>query len=79
MKCSRSCVEWNTVDRTLCDSRNLIRYITDTDALDIVVHELYHLKHPNHSPTYWRFVKREIPDYDRCRQWLRVHEGELVI
>jgi predicted metal-dependent hydrolase len=45
----------------------------------VVVHELCHLKHPNHSPNYWRFVKREIPDYDRCRQWLRVHEGELVI
>jgi predicted metal-dependent hydrolase len=45
----------------------------------VVVHELCHLKHPNHSPTYWRFVKREIPDYDRCRQWLREHEGELVI
>ena len=45
----------------------------------VVVHELCHIKHPNHSPEYWRFVKREVPDYDICRQWLRVHAGELVI
>ena len=68
-----------------CSSRGEISYnwriiIAPHHIVDyVVVHELCHLKHPNHSPTYWRFVKREIPDFDRCRQWLRMHEGELVI
>jgi predicted metal-dependent hydrolase len=45
----------------------------------VVVHELCHLKHPNHSPAYWKSVKREISTYEVCRQWLRVHTGGLVI
>ena len=45
----------------------------------VVVHELCHLKHPNHSPAYWKSVKSEIPDYEVCRQWLKEHARELVI
>ena len=45
----------------------------------VVVHELCHLKHPNHSPTYWRSVKRVIPEFADFRKWLRDHESELVI
>ena len=45
----------------------------------VVVHELCHLKHPNHSPAYWKSVKHEISDYEVCRQWLKEHGTELVI
>ena len=45
----------------------------------VVVHELCHLKHPNHSPRYWKSVKREISDYEERRQFLRVHSEELQI
>ena len=45
----------------------------------VVVHELCHLKHPNHSPAYWRSVKREIPDYEVCRRWLKEHATELAV
>ena len=68
-----------------CSSKGEISYnwriiIAPHHIVDyVVVHELCHLKHLNHSPTYWRSVKTEIPDYDSCRQWLRIHEGELVI
>ena len=72
-------MEWNIFVKIHCDSRNYGRYIADLDALDVVVHELCHVKHPNHSPEYSRFVKREVPDYAICKQWLRVHAGELVI
>ena len=44
-----------------------------------VVHELCHMQHPNHSPAYWKSVKREISDYEISRQWLKVHADELVI
>jgi predicted metal-dependent hydrolase len=45
----------------------------------VAVHELCHLKHANHSPAYWKSVKREIPDYETCRQWLKAHASELVV
>lgn len=45
----------------------------------VVVHELCHLKHPNHSPAYWNSVKRVIPDYKEYRQWLKKHVRELQI
>ena len=45
----------------------------------VVVHELCHLEHPNHSPAYWKSVTREVSDYDVCRQWLKIHAGELAI
>ncbi len=45
----------------------------------VVVHELGHLKHLNHSRAYWQLVQREIPYYDSCRKWLRAHAGELIV
>ncbi len=68
-----------------CSSRGDISYnwriiIAPHRIVDyVVVHELCHLKHPNHSPAYWRSVKREMPDYNECRQWLKMHACELVI
>ena len=45
----------------------------------VVVHELLHLEHPNHSPAYWRSVKRAFPDYALCRQWLRTNTNKLMV
>ena len=68
-----------------CSSKGEISYnwrviIAPHHIVDYVVeHELCHLKHPNHSPAYWKSVKREISDYGVCRQWLKEHAQELVI
>ncbi|WP_298443800.1 SprT family zinc-dependent metalloprotease [uncultured Ferrimonas sp.] len=45
----------------------------------VVVHELGHLKHHDHSPQFWREVERVIPDYAECREWLRENSGRLVL
>ena len=37
----------------------------------VVVHELCHLRHMNHSPAYWKSVKQVFPDYLVCRKWLK--------
>lgn len=40
----------------------------------VVAHELAHLKHYNHSAAFWRLVESQIPDFEKCRLWLRRHQ-----
>lgn len=37
----------------------------------VVVHELSHLRHMDHSPRFWRTVETLVPDYNRLRAELR--------
>jgi predicted metal-dependent hydrolase len=37
----------------------------------VVVHELCHLKHHDHSPAFWKSVARVVPDYLECKEWLK--------
>lgn len=37
----------------------------------VVVHELAHLRHFNHSPAFWQLVASAMPDYATHRAWLR--------
>lgn len=39
----------------------------------VVVHELAHLKQMNHSKTFWKEVEKILPDYKRCREWLKLN------
>lgn len=34
----------------------------------VIIHELCHLKHMNHSASYWRLVKSFVPDYRRIER-----------
>ncbi|WP_280770076.1 M48 family metallopeptidase [Salipaludibacillus daqingensis] len=45
----------------------------------LLVHELAHLKHPNHSKEFWRLVRSIIPDYEQRKEWLRVNGPRLTI
>ncbi|MDW7650562.1 MAG: SprT family zinc-dependent metalloprotease [Bacillota bacterium] len=40
-------------------------------AIDyVIVHELCHLEHLNHSKDFWQKVKHVLPDYAEQRKWL---------
>ncbi|WP_210490343.1 M48 family metallopeptidase [Rufibacter aurantiacus] len=43
----------------------------------IVVHELAHLLHPNHSEAFWNEVDKVLPDYRERKEWLRVNGAEM--
>jgi predicted metal-dependent hydrolase len=38
----------------------------------VIVHELCHLKEFNHSQNFWNLVAREIPEYKKIRNELRM-------
>ncbi|MBM7556838.1 M48 family metallopeptidase [Halanaerobacter jeridensis] len=45
----------------------------------LVVHELAHLKYPNHSKEFWQLVEAVIPNYEEKQEWLRVNGRQLSI
>ena len=50
------------------------------DILDyVVVHELAHLVHHNHSKLFWRFVQTHYPSFSQARLWLRKQGANLKI
>ena len=38
----------------------------------VLLHELMHLRQPNHSRRYWRLVEQVCPDFRAAEKWLRV-------
>lgn len=45
----------------------------------VIVHELAHKIHPNHSPWYWSLVEHLMPDYKVRREYLKNHGHEWVL
>ncbi len=37
----------------------------------IVVNEMCHMVHMNHSKEFWHLLKRVLPDYEQRKSWLR--------
>lgn len=54
--------------------------IADHRIVDyVVIHELCHIIHHNHSPAYWQLVGEHMPDYPECREWLKIQGLHLDI
>lgn len=43
----------------------------------VIVHELCHLKHMDHSPAFWHWVESVMPDYRKHRKWLKENGWQL--
>lgn len=41
----------------------------------VVVHELCHRKHMNHSAAFYAEVERVFPEYRKCQKWLKENGG----
>lgn len=44
----------------------------------VMLHELAHLAHPNHSARFWRRVAEMCPGWKDAEKWLRRHGKELL-
>ena len=51
-----------------------------TSVIDyVIIHELAHLEHKNHSKNFWNSIKVMYPNYERAKNWLKQNEGTLSI
>lgn len=66
-----------------CSSRGTLSFnyrliFAPPGVLDyVVVHELCHLTHMNHSKDFWHLVAYIMPEYKQYKNWLRDHGQEL--
>ena len=44
----------------------------------VVVHELAHLRHMNHSPKFWALVSQYCPNYKQHAAWLKANQGLIA-
>jgi predicted metal-dependent hydrolase len=45
----------------------------------VVIHELCHLTHMDHSPAFWKMVEGIDPDFKEHRKWLKDNAESLVL
>lgn len=68
-----------------CSAKNDIRYnwrviLGPLEAIDyLVVHELCHITHKNHSARFWQMVASKIPDYKMRRALLRTMDVSFTL
>ncbi len=66
-----------------CSSRGIVTFswrllMAPIEIIDyVVVHELAHLIHPNHSLKFWQTVETIKPDYKKAKAWLKINENSL--
>lgn len=44
----------------------------------VLLHELMHVKQPDHSRSFWRLVEAVCPDFRDAERWLKVHGRGLL-
>lgn len=45
----------------------------------LIIHELCHLQHHNHSPAFWQCVRAALPEFKSAQQWLKQHGYKLEL
>jgi len=57
---------------------NWLLYMAPKPVIEyVVVHELCHLIHHNHSKKYWSLVKKIFPEYKKMSEWLKYNSNIL--
>ncbi|MBA6335967.1 M48 family metallopeptidase [Colwellia sp. BRX8-7] len=66
-----------------CNSRSELSFssllaMTPKWIIDyVIVHELCHLRHMNHSTNFWQLVALNYPNYASAKTWLKSHQNQL--
>lgn len=70
---------WGSCSSTGNLSFNCLLMLAPAEVMDyVIIHELCHRRHMDHSPAFWSLVEQYCPDYKKHRRWLR-EEGDIYI
>jgi len=70
---------WGSCSRKGNLNFNCLLMLTPSEVIDyVVVHELCHLRQPNHSKKFWNEVARILPDYEAPKKWLKDNGSALI-
>ncbi len=67
-----------------CDNRSRVTLnnrliMVPENVLDyVIIHELCHITHQNHSPRFWSLVERFCPQFQHSRLWLKQYQSNLL-
>jgi predicted metal-dependent hydrolase len=68
-----------------CNTKGILRFswrlaMAPQDVIDyVIVHELMHIKHMNHSRAYWQEVIAAMPDFKERKRWLFRNGHRLIL
>ena len=66
-----------------CGAKNTLNFnwrlvMTPIEVIDsVIIHELAHVHHKNHSKDFWAMVRKHCPSYKACDVWL--HENHHLL
>ena len=78
-------IKYNTSNWGSCSTKGNINIslrllMAPPEVVDyVIIHELCHLIHMNHSPAYWQEVAKRDPDYASKEAWLKAHSHASLI
>ena len=76
LSCART--RWGSCSSSGTISINFALYFAPLEIRHyVIIHELAHVKHPNHSSKFWNFVSQFDPTWKTHRAWLKQHGSWL--
>lgn len=60
-------------------SFNYLLMMLPIDVINyVVIHELCHLQHLNHSKEFWQLVAKYFPHHTQAKEWIKVNQSALL-
>lgn len=78
IKIKKYSARWGSCNNKRELSFNYLLMMLPLDVIDyVIVHELCHIQHLNHSKDFWQLVAQYFPRQLEAKQWIKTHQSAL--